>query len=915
MRTLLTALLLLPAVALAETVTFGPWSAETRDAGPGVVRYRGTAVCSHAGFSAYKPDWKGGNFGLDQAKLTVERTAERAALIWRRDVPDDGPVTVTLTLSAESATWAVDAAVKREGPCEFGLLVPAASVCAADGGVVYQLDDRLQQAAVDHCECMAVGRRLVLEQPKLSLAWSCEKQSGNWLFQDFRANDEKALRIIAVWQGAGPRAQLSATLTPTAYDDASAAQRAAVLDQRTRWRQPADVANGGFEDGPDGWNVPGNGAVVEDLAHAGRRCARLTVGDPARDSVYITRQIPVAGGSRYRARTWVRTQGVTAREGRMSSVGAGLIVEWADKAGKWLAPGDYACDLFGDHGWTQRESTVLRAPDDAGYAVIFLAVRAVGTAWFDDLELERVHGAIALAGPLPKARLDDNTPTLAWRPDASVERYTVELSRASEFPADGLVRKETQDESWTVPRAIPSGTWFWRVLAPGYQASATWSFEQTAAEDRDTTAPTLSGLLQRVTTADQPVVLGVADDVAGRPVTLEARSGERAARVSGAGGKPRVLPEGGWRPGLNELTVAARDAALDGAYECAGKRIFPCGIYQVTPAQMPRVKKAGFDVVHTYEWEGSQDDAAARRYLDAAWSNGLRVFIGFDRGNGSGRGLVQGNMDMVQRRVAALCDHPGLFCWYLFDEPEVPGQYVSPRQLIAYADAIRALDPYHPVVVTTWGNGMARYRRSFDTHWTQAYTTPGGVVGQLQEHRRLLGPECPLTLLVHCYDRKQLEVVRGGGVFDPARFQPDPDWLRGAAYAGITQHINGLWWWWYAAEAKDWPTVADVPAAWEALSRVVGQIHALEPVLAAPVADQAESLDVPGGKLWVWRRTVAGTTTVVAVNTGEQEVTARLPALGDGPAEVLFEDRRVARRGGSVEDRFGRYAVHVYRFR
>ena len=78
-------------------------------------------------------------------------------------------------------------------------------------------------------------------------------------------------------------------------------------------------------------------------------------------------------------------------------------------------------------------------------------------------------------------------------------------------------------------------------------------------------------------------------------------------------------------------------------------------------SEMPRVRQAGLGVVHTYEWESSQDDVAARRYLDAAWSNGLRVFIGFDRGNGSGRGLVQGNLDMVVRRVAALCDHPGLF--------------------------------------------------------------------------------------------------------------------------------------------------------------------------------------------------------------------------------------------------------------
>ena len=56
------------------------------------------------------------------------------------------------------------------------------------------------------------------------------------------------------------------------------------------------------------------------------------------------------------------------------------------------------------------------------------------------------------------------------------------------------------------------------------------------------------------------------------------------------------------------------------------------------------------------------------------------------RGNGSGNGIVQGNFEHVARRVGALCDHPALFCWYLFDEPEVPGQYVAPKLLTEFAE-------------------------------------------------------------------------------------------------------------------------------------------------------------------------------------------------------------------------------------
>ena len=75
-------------------------------------------------------------------------------------------------------------------------------------------------------------------------------------------------------------------------------------------------------------------------------------------------------------------------------VGAGLIVEWADKKGEWYASGEYATELYGDNGWTVREvRKSCRAPEQAGFAVICLALRDVGTAWFDDLEVERVDRA------------------------------------------------------------------------------------------------------------------------------------------------------------------------------------------------------------------------------------------------------------------------------------------------------------------------------------------------------------------------------------------------------------------------------------------------------------------------------------------------------------------------------------------
>ena len=937
MRTLW--LLLLPCLVGAETVTVGPWSLDYTGSGPMALSYQGAEVCQQTTFGVYLPDWKGTQYGLPGGQVKVEQAADLATLTWTNRGAKGGQVDLTLVLIPEQATWRLQATVAQEGPCEWGFYLPIEPLASADDGLVMELGSKRFVAGPDTFNPVGASRGVTFDRPSATYRWQPQVSVGGFQIQDWRQHKEQVLRLISVSHVKPEDGPLTGevTLTPTSYPEAEVKQRAAYMNQRTFWTDPVEVPNAGFEAGRDQWSLPGNAAMVEEDAHGGQQCAKLTVDDPAKQAVYITRLIPVVGGARYSASAFVKCAGVVKKPGKMPSCGAGLIVEWADRDGKWFAGGQYAADMYGDQDWTRQECDNLRAPEEAGFASVFLCLRGAGTAWFDDFELKRRHDAPRLEGPRPETVLDDNTPLLACGPDAAVKSFTFELSTDESFPAAQTRSFQSEDPRLAVPEPLAPGKWFWRATAPGYDPSAVWSFQQTAAADRDCAAPSLDGLLVRVTEPGQAASFVAKDE---RPGALQATAvlGGAALRVA-AGDRLTVQPPGQWARGLNDVTVKVTDAAgnvaegllrvvyqpkpsqpvvidAGGYYESAGKRLFPFGIYQVSEQGLPKVKAGGFEVVHVYTWEGSQDDVAARQYLDAAAQNGLRVFVGFDRGNSSGRGLVQGNMDHLVQRVAALSDSPGLFCWYLFDEPEIAHQYISARQLTAYADAIRALDPYHPVVVTTWGPRMGTYRRSFDTHWSQAYTTPSGIVKTLQSHRQLLGDDCPITFLAHCYDRAQREAVEDGGKADPAKFQPDAAWLRGAAYAGVTQNINGLWWWWFADTSKDprWLTVANVPWAWDALTKVVGELHQLEPVLTAAGRGEMTAVEVEGGLVQVWRKSVGGQTTVVAVNTTENEVTVDVPVPGDGPAEVLFENRQVRRQGAVVKDSFGRYGVHVYRF-
>ncbi|MCC6444152.1 MAG: hypothetical protein IT210_11955 [Armatimonadetes bacterium] len=684
---------------------------------------------------------------------------------------------------------------------------------------------------------------------------------------------------------------------------------------------PVPLPNPGFEEGAEGWSLPQNAAIAEDRASAGRRSARLAVADPMAEPVYITRTVPITGGGRYRARCRVKTEGVSPRPGRMESVGAGLIVEWADKKGRWFAAGDYATGLFGDNDWTLKEIENLRSPEQARFAIIYLALRGAGTAWFDEIEITREERSLARLFPPPGRSLRSNRPEFAWQDDPDASYYLLEFSRDPAFPSAVTKRIRTEVARARPASPLSPGRWHWRVTAPGYVPGTPWRFSQTAPADADTTPPRIEADPVRVRSFGEAARVRIkADGDRDRPKVKAVWHGKNLSIAPEPESDLFILRSPRWDPGLNRITLTASDAKgnaasetllvlfrpaparpvsidPDGTYREGRKRIFPLGIYQVSPEAMPTVKRAGFEVVHDYRFEGSPDDRDALNYLDAAARAGLRVFIGFDRGGSTKKGLVQGNKEHIIERVAALCAHPSLFCWYLFDEPEIASQYISPKTLTAYANLIRRLDPYHPVVVTTWGPRMAAYRRSFDTHWTQAYTTPAGVVSQIEEHRRLLGPKTPITLLAHCYDRDQFEASRRGQPFDPARFRPDPDWMMAAAFAGVTQRVNGLWWWWYADKAEDWPTVADVPAAWEGLSQVVQRLQALEPVITDPVRPQTGSINISGGKIHWWRKRTGKQTTLIAVSTSEQPVRVSLPAPVIGPVD------------------FGRYGVHIYRYR
>ncbi|MBR6471179.1 MAG: hypothetical protein IKS83_05240 [Victivallales bacterium] len=673
-----------------------------------------------------------------------------------------------------------------------------------------------------------------------------------------------------------------------------------------------EFSNADFEQGRTGWELPRNG-TLEQVDERHGLSAKLVVGDPKTDAVYITRQLPVEPGKCYFAQGEIKTEGVVVAEGRMPSVGACLIVEWADRDRKWLTSGVYSKEVWGSGDWTKVVCDDLRAPTEAGYATIFLALRGKGIAWFDNVEFYALDEFADKTAPADGAVLATNVPRFEWLSPDGIDTCEVLLSQNADFPAAETITYTVEvEDRLQLREPLQPGVWHWRVNVFGNPDPTPYRFTIDVPSDARCLPPQILADHSRLLDPSDRYTFSIEceDDVQEVTVSdLDTPTTQFEMTELPSDGKWQILPHSGWKDGLNAICITA--TASNGAVEakevwivCApkpekvvvidqagrftenGERIFPLGIYQVAPEEMPEVKAAGFEVVHSYAFEGNQDDLAAKKYLDAAAAAGLRVFIGFDRGNYSKNGIVQGNFELLARRVGALASHPGLFCWYLFDEPEVPAYYVPPKQLTAFAELLRQLDPYHPVVMTTWGDNMNAYRKTWDTHWTQCYAKPAEIVATIADHRRKLLYDSPITLLIHCYDKTQSRLKKNHEPVNWDAFEPDYDWMRAAALAGITQEVNGLWWWWYAKSVPDWMTAAQNPRTWNDLCRVVEEVRALRPVLNAEGAVQTGTVEAGDAKVEWWMKTVAGKHTIIIVNTSESEVEATIAPQGVAPIPV-----------------------------
>jgi len=188
-------------------------------------------------------------------------------------------------------------------------------------------------------------------------------------------------------------------------------QRLAALAKNVRELDPStrvpdfQLTNSGFEEGGGAWiardwmlvgagNLPGKAAgeftqVRQDtqVAHQGSASLRLRIG-PDTTGLVAVEQGPLAvrAGGTIRASAWVKTADVQ-REGMQQKV-CGIYVIFFNKAGEIISRGE-SDSAVGTLDWTRLTADFV-APANTARAGLGILLGMSGTAWFDDVNFERI---------------------------------------------------------------------------------------------------------------------------------------------------------------------------------------------------------------------------------------------------------------------------------------------------------------------------------------------------------------------------------------------------------------------------------------------------------------------------------------------------------------------------------------------
>lgn len=280
-------------------------------------------------------------------------------------------------------------------------------------------------------------------------------------------------------------------------------------------------------------------------------------------------------------------------------------------------------------------------------------------------------------------------------------------------------------------------------------------------------------------------------------------------------------------------------------------------------------------------------------FLDRCHQRGIYVSANL-------QGVMRAHLPwQAPKAIESLKRHPAIAAWYVCDEPDHSQWTVPPPEMRLASSLLKKNDPNHPTwtVVMPWADSnLYQYADTVEILGSDVYP--------IEDEKRH-----PLTMVAEKTDvlRRAVKDKRPVWLVTQSHRNLKPADVYALTYLGVTHGANAIIYWNYfdvREDAKMWKTMVQISL----------ELKQLTPALLADVGERR--VLCANDSIHATVRQVKDRIYVIAVNGTNANASGVDLTVQDlkysRSAKVLFEDRNVTARSGTISDSFGPYERHVY---
>lgn len=348
-----------------------------------------------------------------------------------------------------------------------------------------------------------------------------------------------------------------------------------------------------------------------------------------------------------------------------------------------------------------------------------------------------------------------------------------------------------------------------------------------------------------------------------------------------------------------------------------GKVFFPVAIWNITPqleGSIPTMYYAARRGINlTIRHPINEQQALAQ--LDEANKYGMKIFFVTGYSNNCNEDKVfQWQNRMANIFTKEVLAHPAMFGYFLTDEPAWIG--VPAKNLHKSYEALKELDPYHPVWINAAPRGIMdihkTYSQAADIYGLDIYPVPYPSTHSGLKDKGLTSVGKYSEFCYNAVEQKKsiFMALQGFSWKDMDNSRPItksgyPSWeeTRFMVYDSLLNYGNSVGYW-GCQHIRYKPFFATLFKMSKELQQMSGLFT------KSRVLKRAQS---PNGDIRFNTYEYNGKHYAIAINTTTKAQKAVIAGkFASGTVNVIFENRKISAQNGKIKDKFKPFEVHVY---